>query len=244
MKHFDIKKKIHIVLTILFLFAAQTFASKLGGLVADLFDYTMVDRDGTFMYISVHHIIQMIVALLIIFVLEKNKKWNFCLKARISRGGILYTIIFAVAIFIYVLISYIVGYAIGSIAPYNYELNVTNVLGTLGFQLLLSGTSEEILFRALPMTVLGRASDRDDKRNCAFVIVVAAVLFSVAHIQWTMLPLTISFSWFQLIYAFILGIAYGITYLKSKSVIYPMIMHGLSNFFMVGVGYIFMIVMN
>jgi arylformamidase len=30
----------------------------------------------------------------------------------------------------------------------------------------------------------------------------------------------------------------------SESIIYPMIMHGLSNFFMVGIGYIFMAVMS
>ena len=40
-----------------------------------------------------------------------------------------------------------------------------------------------------------------------------------------------------------LGIVYGVTYVKSKSIIYPMIMHGLSDVFMVGIGYIFMIVM-
>ena len=63
-----------------------------------------------------------------------------------------------------------------------------------------------------------------------FIIVITSVLFSVAHIQWTLFPITLSFSWFQLIYAFVLGVAYGLTYVKSESIIYPMIMHGLSNF--------------
>ena len=43
---------------------------------------------------------------------------------------------------------------------------------------------------------------------------------------------------------YLLLIAYGFTYVKSESIIYPMIMHGLSNFFMVGIGYIFMAVMS
>lgn len=131
------------------------------------------------------------------------------------------------------------GYSIGTILPYEYELNVTNVLGTLGFQLLLSGTSEEILFRALPIVILATLNSDDNKHGCIVEIVIASVLFSVAHISWTVFPFTISFSWFQLIYAFVLGIAYGVTYVGSKSIIYPIIMHGLSNFFMVGLGYIF-----
>jgi membrane protease YdiL (CAAX protease family) len=87
--------------------------------------------------------------------------------------------------------------------PYAYELNVANVLGTLGFQLFLSGTSEEILFRAFPITVLGGVIGKDNKKGYAFIIVIASVLFSVAHIQWSLFPVSLTFSWFQLIYAFI-----------------------------------------
>ena len=113
-------------------------------------------------------------------------------------------------------------------------------MGTLGFQLLLSGTSEEILFRALPITVIGNLTNSKSKNVLG--ILVASVLFSIAHIQWSLVPFTISFDLFQLVYAFILGIAYGVTYIKSKSIIYPMIMHGMSNFLMVGIGYIFAII--
>ena len=222
------------------MFIFQTFASKLGGFIADLFQYEAIDKDGTFMSVSVHHIVQMIAALVLIFVISKKSDLDFWLKPRLNKSGILYTAIFAIVILIYVLISYVVGYSLNTIAPYEYELNISNVLGTLGFQLLLSGTSEEILFRALPITVLGGFICKE-KKSYTVIIVIASVLFSAAHIRWTLFPVSISFSWFQLIYAFILGIAYGLTYVKSKSIIYPMIMHGLSNFFMVGMGYIFML---
>ncbi len=244
MKNIKIKKTAYMVLAILGLFIVQTFASKLGSFIARLFQYTVIDKDGTFMSISVHHIIQMIVALVLILVISKKSDLEFWLRPRLSKSGILYTTTFAVIILIYVLISYVVGYSHNTIAPYAYELNISNVLGTLGFQLFLSGTSEEILFRALPVTVLGGVIGKDNKNGYAFIIVIASILFSVAHIQWTLFPISLTFSWFQLIYALILGIAYGITYVKSKSIIYPMVMHGLSNFFMVGMGYIFMAVMN
>ena len=38
------------------------------------------------------------------------------------------------------------------------------------------------------------------------------------------------------------GIAYGITFQKSRSVLYPAVMHGVSNFVMVGAGYMFALI--
>ena len=234
-----IKRIFKISSIIILLFIIQTFASKIGGYIAKLFDYTIIDSDNTFMNISVHHIVQMLIALLVIFIIHKTRKLNFNLKPKFSKTGILYTAIFSFVILIYVLISYIIGYSNSAIAPYGYDLNAVNILGTLGFQLLLSGTSEEILFRALPITVIGNLTNSKSKNVLG--ILVASVLFSIAHIQWSVVPFTISFDLFQLVYAFILGIAYGVTYIKSKSIIYPMIMHGMSNFLMVGIGYIFVI---
>ena len=235
-----IKRIFKISSIIILLFIIQTFASKIGGYIAKLFDYSIIDSDNTFMNISVHHIVQMLIALLVIFIIHKTRKLNFNLKPKFSKTGILYTAIFSFVILIYVLISYIIGYSNSAIAPYGYDLNAVNILGTLGFQLLLSGTSEEILFRALPITVIGNLTNSKSKNVLG--ILVASVLFSIAHIQWSLVPFTISFDLFQLVYAFILGIAYGVTYIKSKSIIYPMIMHGMSNFLMVGIGYIFAII--
>ena len=235
-----IKRIFKISSIIILLFIIQTFASKIGGYIAKLFDYTIIDSDNTFMNISVHHIVQMLIALLVIFIIHKTRKLNFNLKPKFSKTGILYTAIFSFVILIYVLISYIIGYSNSAIAPYGYDLNAVNILGTLGFQLLLSGTSEEILFRALPITVIGNLTNSKSKNVLG--ILVASVLFSIAHIQWSVVPFTISFDLFQLVYAFILGIAYGVTYIKSKTNNYPKIMHGMSNFLMVGIGYIFAII--
>ena len=51
MKNIKVKKTVYIVLVILGLFIAQTFASKLGGFIADLIQYAVIDKDGTFMSI-------------------------------------------------------------------------------------------------------------------------------------------------------------------------------------------------
>lgn len=153
---------------------------------------------------------------------------------------VIYTVIFSVVICIYVLILYFIGYNAGMIQPYYYPLTPTNIFGTLGVQLFLSGPSEEILFRALPITIfLSLFEINANERNCnIMVIVLSCTLFSLAHISLSSPALTID--WFQLAYAFILGIAYAVTYIKSNSIVYSMIMHSMSNVLMVGVGYLFM----
>lgn len=233
------KRSIVVFIVVIFIFAIQSIASKLGGVIAGLFDYHSIDKDNAFLWITTHHLVQMIIALLLIAVIHKKSGIRFFLRPKISKTGIKYTIIFSIAILGYVLISYTIGYKMNTIQAYPYELNVSNILGSLGFQLLLSGTSEEILFRAFPIAVLGYVFHKYEYKSCTLEIIVSALLFSIAHISWSISPFTISFSWFQLIYAFVLGLIYGITYVKSKSIIYPMIMHGLSNFLMLGVGYIF-----
>ena len=236
------------------LFVFQSLAGKAGGLVAGFFDYASIDRDGVFMYITVHHLVQMAIACAAIVLVGKLpgrlgtlRGADFHLKPRLSRSGICCTAVFSVIITAYVFISYIAAYRLDRIEPPGYKLTAVNVLGSLGFQLLLSGTSEEILFRSLPVTLLrllfpGPGRGRQGHSRQFLPVVIAAFLFSLAHIRWSLFPASVSCSCFQLVYAFILGIAYGITFLKSRSVLYPAVMHGLSNFVMVGTGYMFALI--
>jgi len=111
----------------------------------------------------------------------------------------------------------------------------------------LSGPSEEILFRALSIGILTYCNGSNKERKftklqLSYEVIIAAVLFSIAHIRWTINPFSISMNYLQLIYCFVLGIAYGKAYQESNSVIYPMVMHSISNVIMVGLGYIFSII--
>ena len=45
-----------------------------------------IDKDDIFMHISVHHVVQMVIALLIIFIIGKTKKLKFHLKNKIKRA--------------------------------------------------------------------------------------------------------------------------------------------------------------
>ncbi len=225
----------------------QQFASKVGNLIANCFDYKAIDEYGIFAYVSVHHIVQMLIALLAIIILNKKYKIDFGFSTGNKKLGKKYVLVFTVAVLIFTLISYGIRYFSNQIIQYDYPLNARNVLGTLGFQLLLSGPSEEILFRALPIGILtfwtGSNTERKfTKLNISYEAIVAAVLFSIAHIKWTINPFSISMNYLQLIYCFVLGVVDGKAYQECNSVIYPMIMHSISNVIMVGLGYIFSII--
>ena len=76
----------------------------------------------------------------------------------------------------------------------------------------------------------------DSKKDNTKAVVIAAVLFGIAHID----ILHLSFDPFQVCYAFVLGLFYGYTFIKTKSVIYPMTMHSMSNVISVGGCYLYM----
>ena len=142
----------------------------------------------------------------------------------------------------YVIVNNVYGYFVRGFYAPAFPLNITNVAGTLGFQLLLSGTSEEILFRALPITLLVYAYSvktgepiKIYKLEVSRETMIAAVLFAIAHIGWELNPFSITqFNIHQLVLSVVFGIFYGVAYQKSNSALYPMIMHGISNFVIKG----------
>lgn len=225
----------------------QQFASKVGNLVAGCFDYKAIDEYGIFAHVSVHHIVQLLIALLAISILAKKLKIDFGFGLGNKKTGTKYVLWFTAAVFGFTAITYAVRYFGNQIIQYDYPLNAKNVLGTLGFQLLLSGPSEEVLFRALPIGVLAFLNESNKERrftklNISLEVIIAAVLFSIAHIKWTVSPFSISMNILQLIYCFVLGIADGKAYQESGSVIYPMMMHSISNVITVGLRYILTII--
>lgn len=231
------KKYAYAALLTAGLFAVQFLFSRLGWLVAGMLDYSSFDKEDVFARLSVHHIIQMLLALLVIFILVKTRKTReFKLAPKYDAKGIRYTLIFCAVMTAYYAVLYIIGSFTGTIGTYSHELNPTNITGYLGFQLLLSGPSEEILFRSLPVTLLLSCLKSDSKKDNTIAIVIAAVLFAIAHIDF----FTFSFDLFQVCYAFVLGLIYGYTFIKIKSVIYPMIMHSMSNVISVGGCYLYM----
>ena len=235
------KKYLIAAVSVVVLFGLQYLFSRLGGFISRLFDYSSIDSDGLFMQVSVHHIVQMVCALTVIFLLNRLAKISgFKLRPEYDPKGIKYTVIFCAVLLLYHLGAYTVGHFTQMIITYDYELNSTNVIGTLGFQLLLSGPSEEIVFRSLPVAFLIYVLKPDSRKDRVIAIVSASVLFGLAHIDFS----TLTIPWFQVCYAFILGLAYGFVLVRTKSIIYPMIMHSMSNVISVGGCYLYMLIVR
>ncbi|MDD3653766.1 MAG: CPBP family intramembrane metalloprotease [Desulfotomaculaceae bacterium] len=234
-------KLLHLSLAFIALFLVQVLAGKSGWVVADLFSYDLFDPYHLFARLSVHHIVQMLIALAVIKVLSKHIKADFGFRLGDSKKGLRYLLIFTAVIAVIALIYHILMYVLGQAQVYDFPLTTKNVLGTLGFQLFLSGTSEEILYRALPITVLVYVFRKNIqiKWDITLEVILASFLFAAAHIKWSLFPLSVDVSLSQLFYAFAMGTVNGIVYQQSRSILYPMLMHSISNVLMVGTGYLF-----
>lgn len=232
------------LLSFVMLLLVQQAASMLGGRLANGLGFAADDPANPFCWITMHHIVQLAVGLIIIWIIWKSRRLNFHLRPRKSKLGILYLLLFSAIVFILTVVGFHLMYASSADIPYQYELSARNIIGVLAFQLLLSGPSEEIIFRALPITAFCAVyHGRHQRMGQWAAILAAAMLFAIGHISWYTNPFRLSFSWFQLCYSFLYGVAYGVVYLQTDSVIYPMAMHSVSNLIMVGMGYVYRIVL-
>lgn len=238
-------KLLHGSLAFIALFLVQVLAGKSGWAVADLFSYDSLDPDHLFARLSVHHIVQMLIALAVITVLSKLIKADFGFGLGDSKKGLRYFLIFTAVIAVIALIYHIPMYVFGQGQAFDFPLTPKNILGTLGFQLFLSGTSEEILYRALPVTVLVYVFGKNIqiKGDFTLEVILASFLFTAAHIEWSLFPFSADFNLSQLFYAFAMGTVSGIVYQQSRSILYPMLMHSISNVLMVGTGYLFAVLL-
>jgi uncharacterized protein len=212
---------------------------RLAGLVADAFDYSQIDPDGAFAWISVHHIIQALILLAMMVIIAQRSGIRFGFDWGDPKLGFFWVRLFALIFGVYIVVSLIIVLATGTFQPFPYPLTARNVAGQLGFQLLLSGPSEELIFRAFAITMLGLYVKGGLFNGAlSYANILAALIFALAHVGITFAPLTLSYDPFQLVYASALGLAYGAAYEQSKSVVYPMMMHSLSNVVAVGVSVI------
>jgi len=228
------------ILWVVFLAALLLSVPKLSGVIASLFDYRAIDPDGSYAWISVHHIVQALIFLILMAGLSRFQSLEFGFGWGNKEAGRRYLLLFVLIFSLYTLVMYIIMILTGSFQPFGYPLTVTNIFGQLGFQLLLSGSSEELIFRAFAMTMLVLLiKGRIFKGKVSAANMIAAVIFGLAHVSFSFAPFEASYHLPQVFYSIALGLFYGDCYEKSGSMYYPMIMHSFTNVMMVGVGIIF-----
>jgi membrane protease YdiL (CAAX protease family) len=242
-KRADQKKILLYGIMILLLLILQKVLGKVGGSVADLLPCERFDPYKAFTWVFVHHITEALIALVVIMILSKLLKVDFGFGLGDRKKGIKYVVVFTGIFAGVTLICHILMLIYDMLPVYDFPLNKNNILGTLGFQLLLSGPAEEILYRALPITMLVYILGKSLKVKWGITLetLIASFLFAIAHVKWSVFPITFEANYFQLFYAFVLGTIAGKAYQESHSIIYPMFMHSISNVLMVGTGYLFLL---
>ena len=254
-----VQKILKQVLWVLFLTVLLLGVPRLAGAFADLFDYSTIDPDGAFAWISVHHIVQAVIFLVIMLVISKVSAIRFGFGWGDRQVGWTYVRLFALIFCGYTVVSLLIVLATGTFRLLPYPLTARNIAGQLGFQLLLSGPSEELIFRAFAITMLALLVNADQRfRGVVFskdtgvgkaifkilggeltvANLIAAGIFGLAHVGFSFAPFSLSYDMFQVIYAVILGLFYGVCYERSKSMVYPMMMHSISNVVAVSVAII------
>jgi len=209
---------------------------RLAGLIAGQFDYRAIDPDGAFAWISVHHIAQAAIFILLIVVIRLFKPLKFGFGWGNKTVGLRYVLKFALMFTAGSVVSYLLALLTGSFQAFAYPLTAPNIIGHLGFQLFLSGPSEELIFRAFAITLLSlMIRKRTMNGKVSYVNLIAAVIFGMAHMRFSFSPFSVQFSSFQVILSIVLGFFYGDCYEKTKSMYYPMMMHSISNIAMVGI---------
>ena len=230
-------------LILILVFLLQIVLGKTGHFAANIIPYQGIDPYDSFAHISIHHITEMIIALLVVTVLSKIFKIDFYFQMGDKKKGKKAVFIFT-GIFVFISVGmHIMLYFNNQLPVYEFPLDIRNIVGTVGFQLFLSGPAEEIIFRALPISMLVFAFGRSImiKRAVSVEVLISAVLFSLFHASWTLYPFSFQADYFQLFYAFTMGLIQGIVYQKTRSIIYPILIHSISNVLMVSAGYIFSI---
>ena len=221
-----------------------------GSFFRGVFDYSAVDPDGAFAWISVHHIVQALIVLAIMVVISAVSAIRFGFGWGDRKVGLLYVRVLVLIFAAYAVISVIIMVATGSWASFPYPFTARNVAGQLGFQLLLSGPSEELIFRAFGITMLalvlkgavfggetaiGKGLTTVLGGELTVANLIATIVFGLAHIRVTFAPFSLSYTTFQVFYSMVLGLFYGVCYERSESMVYPMIMHSITNVVAVGV---------
>lgn len=228
-------KALQKILWVLFLTVLLLGVPRLSGVIADLFNYHAIDPDGSYAWISVHHIFQALIFIFMIFAINNYKPLDFGFGWGDIEVGKKYVLKFALIFGAGSLVSHIIAIFASSFQPFQYPLTATNIFGQLGFQLFLSGPSEELIFRAFTITMLALAvKGRIFKGKISYANMIAAIIFGLAHVGFSFAPFAVNFSLFQVILSISLGIFYGDCYEKSGSMYYPMMMHSISNVIMVG----------
>lgn len=187
------------------------------------------DPDDVFLWKSIHHLVMLAltVALMIALGGRDLRHWGFNFEN--WKQSLVWIIAFAL---FFVAVQF---FWISRIADREFAFPFTarNIIGVQVFQYGLSGLAEEPLFRGFIMVFLARQWTKIYKPfgiNLPITALIATALFMVAHVGFDLSTFSITrFDFDQQMMALQLGLLYGIAFHYTKSLLVPIVCHGLAN---------------
>jgi len=196
-------------------------------------------ENGAWLYMTGHHLAQMVLALCVIAAVGKAAFGDWGLNLRNWRRSLRITrevvFIFAIIMAISLALQLFSGAPPRSAPP----LTLGHIAGTLFFMIVISGLSEEILFRGMMQTWLSRQTSAAVSvfgLRLSVAGLIAALIFAAVHINFSLTPLAVThLYWPQLAVALGLGLVYAWAYDRTQSLLAPILIHNVSNGMMAGV---------
>jgi len=192
-----------------------------------------VDPDGVFFAVSVHHVCQLLLTLMLMmsFAGTRLSGWGFNLRE--WRASLQITAWFCLIYLGPVFLANVLPHLVSGPGPtFDHPLTPRNVGGRLGFQFLLSGLCEEPLFRGFAITFLSQSWTgriRIGRLSISAAVAWSTFLFMAAHAQISLHPFSFHVSVPQQIWSLGLGVYYGVVFEKTRSLLAPILSHGYSN---------------
>ncbi len=122
---------------------------------------------------------------------------------------------------VYVLVAILVGFFVSQKTNFNIE--------TLAFEFTMPAIDEELALRGIMIGLLSQILiDNIKIKNLKFInpsILITAILFGLLHALNLNKNFSISFDSVYFLWTFIFGFVVGWVFVKSKSILYPIIIH-------------------
>ena len=226
------------------------FSFYLASLIYPSTPYMSIDPYGLYWYISLHHIFQLLLAGGLILLLSYTFKKRFDFFLRIPNNVKKSIQVSLYFVFAWTIIQFGVGYALVSTgmadSTFSYPLNASTLVGQYLFQIVLSGTSEELMYRALIIGILNAyliKTNLSTKNKVILIYILNIIPFIVGHIPYQLNPFIVySPNMLQMLTVFTMGSIYTYLLLRFDSIIAPMIVHGLINVVIISSGFLLSII--
>ncbi|PKO01051.1 MAG: hypothetical protein CVU42_00990 [Chloroflexi bacterium HGW-Chloroflexi-4] len=119
---------------------------------------------------------------------------------------------------------------------------IKDIINTLFFQAIFPGVGEEILFRGFMLSLLAKwvfPEYTQQKFILISLVALTSVYFGIAHIYFQVSPFKIThIDFLQIITALGCGTVYSLMFLKTKSLLAPILSHNFANTTVTIIGYL------